>query len=220
MGQPQGVAPTVCYEPSPVGAAPYVRPSVPHTTKADPGVAQPDARNLARSDDTEPPTIPYPYSHCWRSIPRRGCSSGSSRCEISQATHTRTRAARHRNLTHPATPVTEAAAVYTTHARIRRASRSSSRTGSFRGTDSAYWHSSSGSHSRCQPCGVLSHHPHWTELSSIPRSAYHCRSARRLGKWRGGTQSRPHRGKCGYRFGSMSTTARACWSSAAHARAR
>jgi len=111
-GQPQGVAPTVCHEPSPVGAAPYVRPSVPHTTKeADPGVAQPDARNLARSDDTEPPTIPYPYSHCWRSIPRRGCSSGSSRCEISQATHTRTRAARHRNLTHPATPVTEAAAV-------------------------------------------------------------------------------------------------------------
>jgi hypothetical protein len=98
-------------EPLPVGAAPYVRPSVPHTTKADPGVAQPDARNLARSDDTEPPTIPYPYSHCWRSIPRRGCSSGSSRCEISQATHTRTRAARHRNLTHPATPVTEAAAV-------------------------------------------------------------------------------------------------------------
>jgi hypothetical protein len=97
--------------PSPVGADPYVRPAVPHTTKADPGVAQPDARNLARSDDTEPPTIPYPYSHCWRSIPRRGCSSGSSRCEISQATHTRTRAARHRNLTHPATPVTEAAAV-------------------------------------------------------------------------------------------------------------
>jgi hypothetical protein len=111
IGQPRGVAPTVCYEPSPVGAAPYVRPSVPHTTKADPGVAQPDARNLARSDDTEPPTIPYPYSHCWRSIPRRSCSSGSSRCEISQATHTRTRAARHRNLTHPATPVTEAAAV-------------------------------------------------------------------------------------------------------------
>jgi hypothetical protein len=71
-GQPQGVAPTVCYEPSPVGADPRVRPTAnaPMQVPADGattgglplrfGIAQPHARNPAGVAVARRTAPPYP----------------------------------------------------------------------------------------------------------------------------------------------------------------